>query len=372
MVIHFFELKMTHLSLHMIDAFFSYFKDREQGVCICCQKESELLFGTREEEEEKYRKTFVKNNIINYRFVNGENAIVSAVKEEVLNGNLCVLHGYYPLHLIYKSFGLRVNLLSKIVSVHWGGEEKINKNFRSFRWRLVFLRRCFCYSKFKCFVTLAESDKLILKNNYGINNIVLNPYIVSFDDAQKRYQLCERKIKNKIKVMVAHSGHTYNNHLEALFLLKEKYNSVIEEVSCPLCYGPKDYIDEVIKVGRELFGDRFYYFTDLLSREEYVKYIRSKDVYVTASPIQSGLFAASVALGNGLKVYCGQSNFDNFTSKDYKIYKFDDLAEKKENDFVTPLSCQEIKLNYEKLLDQERFMQIIKKWEEILFGKIKF
>ncbi len=372
MVIHFFELQMTHLSLDMIDAFSYYFGNKEQGFCVCCQNESDLLFGSKEEEEAKYREKFEENNIVNYKFVNGESSIVNVVKEEVLRGNLCVLHGYYPLHLIYKSFGIRVDLLSKIVLVHWGGEEKLNKNFKSFRMRLGFWRRCFCYSKFKCFVVLAESDKVIFKKNYGIKNIVVNSYFSRPKGANFFYQISNRDKKDKVKVMLAHSGHTYSNHIESLRLLKEKYDLVIEEVSCPLCYGPKDYIDEVIEIGQELFGERFSYFTNLLSKEEYIEYIRSKDVYVTASNIQSGLFALATALGNGLKVYCGQSNFDNYNSRGFNIYKFNDLNYISIDTFISPLNEEEIIKNYEKSVDKEGFKKIVNKWEDILFKKIKF
>ena len=372
MVIHFFELQMTHLSLDMIDAFSYYFSNKEQGFYVCCQNESDLLFGSKEEEEAKYRKKFEENNIANYRFINGETDIISTVKKEVLNNNLCVLHGYFPLIGIYKSFGIRIDLLSKIVVVHWGGEQEINKNFKSFRMKLGFGRRCFCYSKFRCVVVLAESDKVSWNKNYGINNIVVNSYFSSPQNIDMRYNIIERQKKDKVKVMLAHSGHTYSNHIESLRLLKEKYDSVIEEVSCPLCYGPKDYIDEVIKIGQELFGKRFSYFTNLLSKEEYIEYIRSKDVYVTASNIQSGLFALATALGNGLKVYCGQSNFDTYSFKGYTIYKHNDLFKKSKEDFVLPLTEQDIIKNYEKLVDKENVAKIVSKWKEILFENIKF
>lgn len=373
MVIHFFELKMTHLSLELIDTFNFYFKDKAQQAFYIYHDEQDLLFGTKEEEEVKYRSCFEKNNITNYKFVYGEEAVVNVIKEEAIKRNLCVLHGYYPLRLIYKSFGLRLNLLSRIVFVHWGGVQEITKDkLINFRFKLGFIRRKLSYSLFKCIVVLAESDKEMWKKNYGIRNVIVSPYFPSPQNIDKRYKIIERQRKDKVKVMVAHSGHTYSNHVDILTRLKNRFDDVIEEVSCPLCYGPKDYIDEVIKVGQGLFGTRFNYFTELLPKEEYIDYIRSKDVYVTASPIQSGLFATAVALGNGLKVFCGQSNFDKYVSRGCIIYHFDDLLETTKEDFVLPLKEDDIINNYEKISDKETIQKVVDKWKEILFGKVKF
>lgn len=365
MVIHFFELKMTHLSLGMINSFCFHFDVKRQGFCIYCQDESSLLFGTREEEEEKYKKCFEKNKISYYKFLNGEKALFAEIKKETKKNNLCVLHGYYPFVRMFRSLGVRLDLLSRIVHVNWGGGTLINKELLSFRGRLGLFRRKFYFSRLKYIVVLAESDKFVLEKNYGIKNILVASYLFIPQKIDMSFKVCVREEKSKVKVMLSHSGHIYNNHIKALTLLKDRYDLVIEEVSSPLCYGPKDYIEEVINVGKELFGDRFSFFTDLLSKDDYVKYIRDKDIYVTASPIQSGLFACSIALGNGLKVFCGESNYDSF--KDYIIYKFDDLKCLPINDFISPLSEEEVKYCYNKTITDKFATEKVSIWNDIFF-----
>ncbi len=73
-----------------------------------------------------------------------------------------------------------------------------------------------------------------------------------------------------------------------------------------MSYGNRDYINQVIRRGTELFGDRFAALTELLPPVEYNRHLASLDTLILNHRRQQGFGNALISLYLGTKVYLRQ------------------------------------------------------------------
>lgn len=156
------------------------------------------------------------------------------------------------------------------------------------------------YSKFinniSSLITISDGDHLMANDLYPSANIIKCGYIRETDD------FIIKKNKEKLTIIVSHSAWLHNNHLSSFNQIKHLKDENIE-VICPLCYGDMNYIKEVIKNGQKLFNNKFTYFTDLKTRDEYTALLNSAHVYITNAEIQTGLFAANTSMMGGAHIF---------------------------------------------------------------------
>lgn len=148
----------------------------------------------------------------------------------------------------------------------------------------------------------------------------------------KRCSVLERTADNRLGVQVDHSAH--NRYHEEAFEMIKKFDNI--RVICPLTYGPTEYRDHIIKVGRSLFGDSFYPMVDHVPLEEYAQSIaKNVDVFVLLSREQQGMGNISLMLGLGKKVYMrpGTSMWDHFTGKGYILFSSEGLKTESYEEF---------------------------------------
>lgn len=364
MVVHFFEVKMSHLSPSLMKAFIQTFNKMEQKVVLYV--DDNLLFGDIDQEKQKYEKVLKEESFTNYKYVYSKDNLLLEIIGVIKNGDKCVLHGYFVL---YKTFYNLIKLffvrkyLSNIFYVHWGVE---NLNKDNFKKKIFYYLASWLYSNFAYNLVLVDGDKVLLDGFYKLNNVVVCPYFSTLQGQKIAYKIKKNEAKkDKVKVIISHSGHIHNNHKEALDILKRNFDSVISEITLPLCYGPKEYIDEIIFYGKQLFGNRFYYFTKLLPNKEYYEFIRSKDIFISAAKNQTGLGASQFAFGNGLKVFRTGLCYEDHKKNGLVVYKFEDLYCMDVRDFVLPLSDIEIKRNFDIVCGLNN--PKIEKWRNLLF-----
>lgn len=367
MITHFFDVSMSHLSVGIMEAFVSEL-NLEQRIILCAHKK--MLFGSLESERKKYNDVLEEYNFTNFEYIYDENAIFEQLFRELKKGNKCILHGYfdllYPLRigdfwLVFKIL-LNLSYFSNLIFVHWGvGDFKVI----SFTKKILLSLQRFIYSKLQYNIVLVDGDKDKLESFFNLRNIIVLPYFSTRKHIDKFYKFKEEADKkSQVRVVVSHSGHIHNNHKKTLDLLKSKFDSVISEVALPLCYGPKDYINEVIEYGKSLFGERFYYFTELLTKEKYVDFIRERDIFISAAENQTGLGASAFALGNGLKVFRVGLTYEDHKKNDFVVFHFDDLYNITNFEFCESLSEKQKKHNIYVL---EKSSEIkIKKWNNLL------
>ncbi len=363
MTVHFFHMRMSHLAPTIIDNFLNNFVEN-QKIILCFY--NDLLFGNYDTELHKYERIFIKNSFQNYKIVTSEKDFLEQLKKNISQNNICVLHGYFNLYNSLSKIKFLIcnkSYLSKIIYVHWGLEfDQINSLKKILKKRI----RDKIYRGFFRNIVLTDTDKDILSHNCkGLNNIEVLGYIPT---KEWKFNLIEDlQSRDRVKIMVSHSGYTENMHIKSLELLHDKFNDCIEELSLPLCYGDEQHIRNVIQRGEELFGDRFTYFTKLLKKDEYIEYIKKYDIYINAAERQTGLGAAVIALINGLKVYCGANVEKHFSDIGCVIKAFDSLYDQDLKEFISPLSNEEREKNFNILSNKEMINTRILQWESLLF-----
>ena len=112
------------------------------------------------------------------------------------------------------------------------------------------------------------------------------------------------------------------------------------DVFCPLCYGDKVYIEDVIKRGKEIFGDKFHYFVDLKSTEEYDDFLHSIDVYVSAAAIQTGLYALMTTMLSGAKAYITGNLYSSMKEYGFIVNDLKTLSDLPFEQFATVLDSE--------------------------------
>lgn len=367
MVIHYVDVKMSHLSVRLIEAFLSTFSNVDQYFVLCAY--SSMLFGSKDEEVNKYDVLFKKYDFSGYQYVFSEKEFVDSLVKNAKQDNKLILHGYFRLtNSLYKirTILLKTDVLRHIVFVHWGVKKYERTTLK--QWITHGLQSYF-YRHIGNNIVLIDGDKNVLMHNYGcLNNVEVIPYFNSEKEVAQKYKLIGKKrlLSGRVRVMVSHSGHIHNQHINVYQVLKERFDDCLAEISSPLCYGPKDYIEQVISEGKKLFGDRYTYFTRLKPWNEYVDYICNHDIYISAAEIQTGLFAVSTALGNGLKVYVNGLVYEYMQQKGSVLYKYDLLGNESAHEFTTCLSESQIKNNYLIFTEPSTRNDTVMKWSYIM------
>ncbi len=104
------------------------------------------------------------------------------------------------------------------------------------------------------------------------------------------------------RIQVGNSGNPTNEHLE-VFNWIGRITSRELRVYCPLSYGSTTYIDDLIRQGAELFGERFTPLTELLPPDAYNRHLAGLDALVLNHRRHQGFGNALISLYLGTKVY---------------------------------------------------------------------
>lgn len=158
------------------------------------------------------------------------------------------------------------------------------------------------------------------------------PTIVSLDIS--KYLNMEPVRNDRTRVQVGHSAF-HKNHAEAFDMLKHFMCDV--DIVCPLSYGPENRRDEVIFLGRTIFGDHFTAIEERLSLEEYVAFIaRNIDVLVFHSADQQGMGNINIAASLGKKLFLrkGTSMWKHFFKAGYILHDSNDIKSMDLNEFA--------------------------------------
>jgi hypothetical protein len=116
---------------------------------------------------------------------------------------------------------------------------------------------------------------------------LLYPYSININNEKKETE--KTQIKNKFSILLGNSASKTNNHIEMLKLLSTHIGE-IETIYCPLSYGgPNSYIDKVIKVGHEYFGDKFIPIVEFMPYNDYMNILQKVDIAIFNHNRQEGL-----------------------------------------------------------------------------------
>lgn len=347
-VIHILDSKNIHLNPSIIESTYKHQEDRHTH-CFYIS----LIGSIHTKREQKVYNNLKKdiNNIFYFT------SLLEYIKLFYKNDSTIILHGFispfkknfFVLNIIYFFFRKK---LRQVNLVSWGGIKPISKLTLLNNQQHKILR------SLNSVLALSHEDKtgfeqIKCKNVVLIKYLMINSNVKSIEAENKKFI-----------VMVSHSGWPENQHLKSFELLKDKLSGDYE-VICPLAYGNPGYIHEVIAKGRELFGDRFVYFTDLMKLNEYEDLLRSVTVFITSAEGQTGLFNISSCLANGAKVFCQGNLYNTLNEYGFKVFHTSDV-ERKHRENWWEISLKEKQVNktvyYEVYKD---IPSLIKKWNKI-------
>ena len=153
-------------------------------------------------------------------------------------------------------------------------------------------------------------------------------------------------------VILAHSRALECNHLDGIDLFK-RYGRADQKGIMFLNYGflYKGFLDHTIEYGKKTLGDRFQYYTDFLSLEDYEEIVRSCSFAILPFLRQIGLGCLNTLFLNGAKVFLYQNSFlyNFYTANGFVVYSIEkDLASDSRFD---KLSDADRQTNREKCLE---------------------
>ncbi|RQP19716.1 MAG: hypothetical protein EAS52_01470 [Parapedobacter sp.] len=258
-----------------------------------------------------------------------------------------LVHGINHYFLWFTLFTFSKKFLSRVVWICWGAGTTRSVSIKT-RFTADIAKKAVLH-KVKYVVVLLKKDKELLERHFKCKYVFVTPYMSqSIDFNSPIYQIKDtpKTVRNAVvRILIGNSAWETNNH-HTIFDKLSPYKEERMDVLCPLSYGSADstYADSVMKVGKKMFGERFFPITQLLPTKDYMELIYSVDVIVIYSDRQMALFAlyAGVNLGKKIVLKRSGANFDWFSSLGIKVFDFDDFPSF--DSFVQPLS-QEDKLH---------------------------
>ncbi len=186
--------------------------------------------------------------------------------------------------------------LDKIVWIMWGGDiysYPFFENKSSFRYILLESIRKFLIKRLKYCATFLPTDFDFVVNYYKCKAKyiqILYPSDINEVEIEDGNLIANSKSNNEaLNFFLGNSADDSNRHLEALERLYKIYDK-ISTISVPLMYGgSEDYISNIVKRGKELFGAKFIPILKYIPSEDYRRIIDKTDVLVFNHLRQQGL-----------------------------------------------------------------------------------
>lgn len=180
----------------------------------------------------------------------------------------------------------------------------------------------------------------ILKKYYKINGRTFSgisyPLPINFKELNLDKKIDEKyNFKKEFSklVLLGNSGAPTNNHIDILYDLAEIYDEDFGIV-CPVSYGVYPaYNDELIRIGKSLFKERFIPLKEFLDQETYF-YILNKqiDVAILNHNRPQGLATLYLLLFLKKIIYLKKTpTYDHLIEKGLQLFTIDELREKIQN-----------------------------------------
>jgi len=239
--------------------------------------------------------------------------------------DIFIIHGFFGFsnRILIPFFYKNPDYLNKAVYIPWTGD------YFDMYWYLKNLSNTgiSLASKYGAHIVLFYMQRRIIKRISTIINLqgsleevcevfnhnFKNAYLFSPYPIVTNFKLLDSLIDVKYKkdsryILLGNSAHPYNRHVETLKVLR----NVIGDggfVICPLSYPPRSveavdkYVNNVIKQGKQLFGEKFIPLLKMIPRHNYARMLSYMDVGVFNSLRRQGFGNIIAMLYLGKKVY---------------------------------------------------------------------
>ncbi|WP_224994860.1 TDP-N-acetylfucosamine:lipid II N-acetylfucosaminyltransferase [Cesiribacter sp. SM1] len=113
---------------------------------------------------------------------------------------------------------------------------------------------------------------------------------------------------NGKNILVGNSSSAACNHIESFDLIKRSNDWQDRKVIVPLSYGNKRYRNEIVRIGKDYFGENFVPIIDFMPLEKYNAYLSSCSVSIMNHNRQQALGNIIILLWLGARVYMDTVN----------------------------------------------------------------
>lgn len=268
-----------------------------------------------------------KNNVI---YIGSYKCLIknAAIKKSFIDAYKIIVTGIFGMEKYLVRYP--DSILKKTYFQFWGGDFYMYRNHKGpmTQLRKYILKRCI--KKIAANIMLVDGDCAQISNILKINKKYFVAPMPS-DPTKKidydKYRNMEQA-DNKKRILIGNSSAPENQHiemLEKLGYLKEENINII----CPLSYGDEIYREEVIKKGKDIFGDKFIPITDYMDIEEYHALLSTCDIGIFNNNRQQALGNIWILLRMGKKLYIRSDNsmWKHFKDLGFKIYDTIDIKE---------------------------------------------
>ncbi len=225
-------------------------------------------------------------------------------QRHVITSKKIIIHGLFDPYIVVLLF-LQPWLLKKCYWVIWGGDLHFYKTPKSFFGKCYEFMRAFCIKRFGGLVTYLQGDYDLACQWYkarGVyKNCIMYPSNI-FRDENRLNMMQDTDKEKLLYIQVGNSADRSNNHVE-IFDSLTKLNRCDFKIICPLSYGNREYAEQVVNYGTELFGDRFVPLMEFLAFQEYIEILSRIDVAIFNHKRQQAMGNIITLLGLGKTVY---------------------------------------------------------------------
>lgn len=225
-----------------------------------------------------------------------------------------ILHGLWR-HEVIRLLYFQPWLLKKCYWVLWGGDFCLGKEHYSKRHNFVLQNVGHLISIAGDYAYVKEEynakGKVFCSKSFYVSNLFSGGFYPSNNS-------------EKITLLIGNSGDPLNHHQEILSALKPFVDSDIELI-CPLSYcATKEYQQEIINYGKDIFGDKFIPLLDFLLLADYLEILKKVDIAIFAHKNQQAYGNIIQLLGMGKKVYMRKTtSYDEITQNGILVFDFD-------------------------------------------------
>lgn len=161
------------------------------------------------------------------------------------------------------------------------------------------------------------------------------------------------------KILIGNSATTTNRHIE-IFNILIKFKNI--DIFVPLSYGNTMYKQEIIRIGKELFSNRFYPIIEFMEYNNYLNFLNTIDIAIFNHNRQQGVGNILLILSMGKTLYLSKEN-NAYNMLENMGISFFDMNILKEG--LKEISIKDKQKNQKIILEQYNEKQAKQEWRKI-------
>ncbi|MCE3221736.1 TDP-N-acetylfucosamine:lipid II N-acetylfucosaminyltransferase [Vibrio diabolicus] len=254
------------------------------------------------------------------------------VLNSIIKCEKIIVHGISHFYLVL-SLCFMPWIHKKLYWVIWGGDLYYYKTGVSSKYygiKEVF--RKFLISRLRGFISIVKGDFDKACNWYNAKGKFLESFVYTSNIySGKKLSLDEVIVSedNRGKnILIGNSASKSNNHQQVFELLSKLNLDEVENIYCPLSYGPSEYALEIKLIGENIFGDKFVPIMEFMPLGDYNKILDDVDIAIFGHDRQQAMGNIINLVGRGKMVFISKNitSFEFFTKLGVNIRAIENLS----------------------------------------------